>query len=49
VAAFEADAVLNESFGAPLATTLMDIRKGEVRAFAGATDEQIAQAMRWVH
>jgi glutamine synthetase len=49
VAAFEADAVLNESFGAPLATTLMDIRKGEVRAFAGATAEQIAQAMRWVH
>jgi glutamine synthetase len=49
VAAFEADTVLNESFGAPLATTLMDIRKAEVHTFAGATAEQITQAMRWTH
>jgi glutamine synthetase len=49
VAAFEADTALNESFGAPLATTLMDLRKAEVRTFAGATAEQVAETMRWTH
>jgi glutamine synthetase len=49
VAAFEADAVLNRSFGAPLATTLMDIRKAEVRIFAGASAAEVTKAMRWTH
>jgi glutamine synthetase len=49
VAAFEADTVLTESFGAPLATTLMDIRKAEAALFAGATADEIARTMRWTH
>ncbi|HEV7980050.1 glutamine synthetase family protein [Amycolatopsis sp.] len=49
VAAFEADTVLTGSFGAPLATTLTDIRKAEAALFTGATAEEIARAMRWTH
>jgi glutamine synthetase len=49
VTAFEADTVLAEAFGAPLATTLMDVRKGEMRVFEGASPAEIAAAMRWIH
>jgi glutamine synthetase len=49
VAAFESDTVLTESFGAPLATSLMDVRKGEIRVFEDASPAEIASAMRWVH
>jgi glutamine synthetase len=49
VAAFETETVLTESFGAPLATTLTDIRKAEAALFAGATPDEIARAMRWTH
>ena len=49
VAAFEADAALNQAFGAPLATTLMDIRKAEVRTFTGASADDITKTMRWTH
>ncbi|WP_158888814.1 glutamine synthetase family protein [Amycolatopsis anabasis] len=49
VAAFEADPVLTGSFGAPLATTLMDVRRGEIGIFEGKTPEEITEAMRWVY
>jgi glutamine synthetase len=49
VTAFEADAVLAEAFGAPLAITLMDVRKGEMAVFDGASPAEIAAAMRWIH
>jgi glutamine synthetase len=49
VSAFEADIVLTEAFGAPLATTLMDVRKAEIQTFAGATPADITTAFRWPH
>jgi glutamine synthetase len=49
VSAFEADTVLTDSFGAPLATTLMDVRKAEIQTFAGATPADITTAFRWTH
>lgn len=49
VAAFEADQTLFESFGEPLATTLVDLRKAEIEHFATATPEEVAAALRWVH
>jgi glutamine synthetase len=49
VSAFEADIVLPDCFGAPLATTLMDVRKAEIQRFAGSTPDQITAAYRWAH
>lgn len=49
VSAFEADAVLRDCFGAPLATTLMDVRKAEIQRLAGLTPDQITAAYRWAH
>jgi glutamine synthetase len=49
LAAFEADAVLRTDFGEPLASTLADLRRGEIARFDGATPEFVAEAMRWVH
>ncbi|MFI5609811.1 glutamine synthetase [Amycolatopsis sp. NPDC051903] len=49
VAAFEADDVLKAEFGAELATTLMDVRRGEVAELGGLSDEELCEVMRWLH
>ncbi|WP_020671573.1 glutamine synthetase family protein [Amycolatopsis nigrescens] len=49
VAAFESEPVLTESFGRPLATTLAELRRHEIRVFAAATPEQVTAALRWVY
>lgn len=49
VAAFEADNELKAAFGAPLATTLMDVRRAEIARFADASPEEITRAQRWRH
>ncbi|WP_448616330.1 glutamine synthetase family protein [Modestobacter sp. URMC 112] len=47
--AFEADPVLTGFFGEPLATTIGELRRGEIALFADATVEQIAATTRWRH
>ncbi len=49
VAAFEADKALTTAFGAPLATTLMELRRAEIERFALAGPEEITEAQRWRH
>jgi glutamine synthetase len=49
VAAFEADGALTTGLGTPLASTIVDVRKGEISLLAGVSPEEIAAAMRWVH
>ncbi|GGP48715.1 glutamine synthetase [Saccharothrix coeruleofusca] len=49
VAAFEADEVLREAFGAEFAATVADVRRGEVALFEGVGAEQVAAATRWRH
>ncbi|MCE6993758.1 glutamine synthetase family protein [Saccharothrix sp. S26] len=49
VAAFEADEVLTEAFGAEFAATIVDVRRGEVARFAGCSPEEIAARTRWRH
>ncbi|MGH3620866.1 MAG: glutamine synthetase, partial [Sciscionella sp.] len=49
VAAFEADDVLPRRFGEQLASTIVDIRRGEIAHFNGASPEEITAAIRWVH
>lgn len=46
-AAFESDAVLTDAFGAELSATLVDVRRAEIAKFDGATEEEIAAALRW--
>ncbi|WP_218005855.1 glutamine synthetase family protein [Actinomadura hibisca] len=46
VAAFEADPVLAEALGEPLADTVAAVRRGESALFAGASPEQIIEAAR---
>ncbi|GAA4548677.1 glutamine synthetase family protein [Amycolatopsis samaneae] len=49
VTAFEADKALWAGFGEELATTLMDIRRGELAEFSGAGAAELTAAMRWIH
>ncbi len=49
VAAFEADDALTRAFGAPLATTLMDVRRAEIARFADSSADEITEAQRWRH
>ncbi|MBB5851486.1 glutamine synthetase family protein [Amycolatopsis umgeniensis] len=49
VAAFEADKDLTAAFGAPLATTIVDVRRAEIERFANASPEEITEAQRWRH
>ncbi|OKJ91187.1 glutamine synthetase family protein [Amycolatopsis sp. CB00013] len=49
VAAFEADKDLAAAFGAPLATTIVDVRRAEIERFADASPEEITEAQRWRH
>lgn len=45
--AFESDAMLTSAFGAELSATIVDLRRTEIARFAGASDEDIAAAVRW--
>ncbi len=49
VAAFEADKDLAAAFGAPLATTIVDVRRAEIERFAHASPKEITEAQRWRH
>ncbi len=49
VAAFEKDEVLREGFGSAVVESMLAVRRGEIEHFAGASAEEIAAAMRWVH
>ncbi|QFZ22597.1 glutamine synthetase family protein [Saccharothrix syringae] len=49
VAAFEADEVLAEAFGAEFAATIADVRRGEIARFAGCSPEEVAALTRWRH
>jgi glutamine synthetase len=49
VDAFEADDVLVEGFGEHLASTLVDVRRGEIAHFADSAPEAVVAALRWVY
>jgi glutamine synthetase len=49
VRAFEADEVLPEVFGEELATTIAEVRRGEIALFDGMSAEDVARAVRWRH
>ncbi|WP_328607686.1 glutamine synthetase family protein [Amycolatopsis sp. NBC_00345] len=49
VAAFEADDVLKSAFGPELATTLMDVRRGEIAELGSLDPESLCSVMRWLH
>jgi glutamine synthetase len=49
VAAFEADEVLAEAFGAEFAATIVDVRRGEIARFRDSTPEEVAAVTRWRH
>jgi glutamine synthetase len=46
--AFAANTVIGDAMGATLAATWSAVRRAEVERFAGATDEEVALASRWV-
>jgi glutamine synthetase len=47
VHAFESDEVLTGVFGTELATTIAEVRRGEIALFEGMSPEGITQAVRW--
>ena len=49
VTAFEADDVLTKAFGAELATTLMDVRRGEIAQLGGLPADELCAVMRYLH
>jgi glutamine synthetase len=49
VRAFEADQVLTEVFGTELATTIAEVRRGEIALFQNTSPEGITKAVRWRH
>jgi len=49
VAAFEADQVLTDTFGAEFAATIVDVRRGEIARFAEVSAREIAAVTRWRH
>lgn len=49
VRAFETDPVLTAAFGEQLATTIAEVRRGEVALFAGKSAEEVTAATRWRH
>jgi glutamine synthetase len=46
---FAADDVIAAAFGAPLVDSILAVRESELELFAGATPEEVADAVRWVH
>jgi glutamine synthetase len=49
VRAFEADTVLTAAYGTELATTIAEVRRGEIALFDGMSPEGITRAVRWRH
>jgi glutamine synthetase len=49
VAAFEADSALTSAFGPELATTLMDVRRGEIDRLGALPPEELCAVMRYLH
>ncbi|MCU1605983.1 MAG: glnA [Modestobacter sp.] len=49
VRVFERDEVLTGVFGEELATTIAEVRRGEVALFDGVSPQGIAKAVRWRH
>jgi glutamine synthetase len=49
VRAFESDDVLTGVFGEELATTIAEVRRGEIALFDGVSPQGIAKAVRWRH
>jgi glutamine synthetase len=49
VRAFERDDVLTGVFGEELATTIAEVRRGEIALFDGVSPQGIAKAVRWRH
>ena len=49
VRAFESDRVLTAAFGEQLATTIAEVRRGEIALFAGMSAERVTAATRWRH
>jgi glutamine synthetase len=49
VHAFESDEVLTGVFGTELATTIAEVRRGEIALFEGMSPEGITTAVRWRH
>jgi glutamine synthetase len=49
VAAFAADDELTAVFGPELATTIVEVRRGEIALFGGTSPEGITRAIRWRH
>ncbi|WP_222195281.1 glutamine synthetase family protein [Modestobacter italicus] len=47
VAAFERDDVLTAAFGPELATTIAEVRRGEIALFDGKSAEDVTAAVRW--
>jgi glutamine synthetase len=49
VRAFESDDELTAVFGTELATTIAEVRRGEIALFEGISPEGITRAVRWRH
>ena len=49
VTAFEADPALTSAFGAELATTLMDVRRGEIARLGSLPASELCSVMRYLH
>lgn len=47
VTAFERDDVLTAAFGAELAVTIAEVRRGEIALFEGRSPEDVTKAVRW--
>ncbi|MBB3674460.1 glutamine synthetase family protein [Modestobacter versicolor] len=47
VRAFESDTELTGVFGTELATTIVEVRRGEIALFAGTSPEGVTRAVRW--
>jgi glutamine synthetase len=49
VTAFEADDALTSAFGAEFATTLMDVRRGEISRLGSLPPDELCALMRYLH
>jgi len=49
VRAFESDEVLTAAYGTELATTIAEVRRGEIALFEGKSAEEVTRAVRWKH
>ncbi|WP_326955025.1 glutamine synthetase family protein [Amycolatopsis sp. NBC_01286] len=49
VTAFEADEALTKAFGPELATTLVDVRRGEIDRFGRLSPAELCAVMRYLH